>query len=121
MSDIANTALLVDLQISEYEVFHDPGLALKTADWQQAFKDNGQTLKVKSFPWWFFKVVSPFNPMLREVLKMRYLWRDNVVLDGTKMKTLLGHKMEHTALAVVVEQLFLNQALDTARVLNREY
>lgn len=112
----ANAALLVEQERSDFEVFHDPGLALQTSDWQQAFKDNAQILKVKGFPWWFFKVVSPFNPMLREVLKMQYLWRDNVVLDGTKMKEVLGSRLEQTSLAEVVEQLFLSQKQGAAQL-----
>jgi nucleoside-diphosphate-sugar epimerase len=105
----ANAALLVEEEGTEFEVFHDPGLALKTADWQQAFKDNGQLLKIKDFPWWFFKALSLFSPILREVMKMRYLWRDSVVMDGSKMTEVLGARIQQTPLADVVDQLFLTQ------------
>jgi nucleoside-diphosphate-sugar epimerase len=103
----ANAGLLAEKIDSDFEIYHDPGLALTTADWVQALQERGVMVKVKPFPWWFFKAVSPFNPVLREVLKMRYLWQETVVLDGSKMRATLGEQLHATPLSSVIEQVLL--------------
>ncbi len=103
-----NTVTLIESPESEFDIWHDPGLALTKEDWSNAFANNGFILKTKSFPWWFFKVVSPFSPMLREVLKMKYLWQSNVVMNGTKLKNKLGADLQETSLTEVVAALVGN-------------
>jgi nucleoside-diphosphate-sugar epimerase len=98
----ANAAMLINKSSAEFEVWHDPGLALTTQDWQQAFSANGYTVKISAFPWWVFRFIALFNPMLREVLKMRYLWQQPVVLDGTKMQSLLGTRLRKTEIKNIV-------------------
>jgi nucleoside-diphosphate-sugar epimerase len=49
-----------------------------------------------SFPWWFMYLAAPFNATLRELL-LRYLWRQSVRLDNTKLVTFLGAE-PHTPL-----------------------
>jgi nucleoside-diphosphate-sugar epimerase len=104
----ANAELLVGKLESNFEIYHDPGLALTTDDWLKAFRECGVVVKVKSFPWWFFKVVSPFNPVLREVLKMKYLWLDTLVLDGSKMRKALGEQIHATPLTSIIEQVLID-------------
>jgi nucleoside-diphosphate-sugar epimerase len=101
----ANTVKLIESPESDFDLWHDPGLALTRADWSSAFAENGCTLKMKKFPWWFFKIVSPFNPMLREVLKMRYLWQSKVVMDGSKLKNKLGSDLHKTSLTEIIAAL----------------
>jgi nucleoside-diphosphate-sugar epimerase len=105
----ANTVKLIESPESDFDVWHDPGLALTKNDWNNAFADNCLTLKTKNFPWWFFKVVSPFSPMLREVLKMQYLWQSNVIMDGTKLKKKLGSNRHQTSLTKIVAALLRKQ------------
>lgn len=102
-----NAVQLVEAAQNDVDVYHDPGFAVTQADWIAAFKANGVELKVKSFPWWALKLAAPFNPMFREVLKMRYLWQKNVVLDGSKLINTLCSTRVETPLPEVVKALAL--------------
>lgn len=95
----AEAALLVEHQEQPFQLWHDPGYSATRRDWQQAFQANNLSLKSSEFPWSLFKVLSLFSPMLREVLKMRYLWREPVILNGDKLNKTLGNKFSQTDLA----------------------
>ena len=60
-----------------------------------------QTRKARRVPWWALRGASLFSPMLREVLEMRYLWDEPVLLDDGKLRGLLG-RVEQTPLEVAV-------------------
>lgn len=49
-------------------------------------------LKVRKFPWAAARLAAPFVPLLRELLEMRYLWREPVQLDNTALTGLLGRE-----------------------------
>lgn len=110
----ANTVRLIDRTDGPFDVFHDPGLALSQSDWQQAFRDVGVDLKLKSFPWWLFKVIGLFSPIIREILKMRYLWETQVVLDGSKMQAVLKDEFQATSLSEIIETVVLMPAEKSA-------
>jgi len=57
----------------------------------------GSAAKIQPFPWWFMYMAAPFNATLRELLEMRYLWRQSARLDNTKLVTFLGTE-PHTPL-----------------------
>lgn len=57
----------------------------------------GGMAKIQSFPWWLMYLAAPFNATLRELLEMRYLWRQPVRLDNTKLVNFLGAE-PHTPL-----------------------
>ena len=48
------------------------------------------SLPVKSLPWFFFKLASPFNETLRELYATRPLWRTPIQLDNTRLLRFLG-------------------------------
>ncbi|MGY5451154.1 NAD(P)H-binding protein [Agarivorans sp. MS3-6] len=100
-----NTAKLMAIPQANFEVWHDPGLALTAEHWQQAFAANGQTLNTRKFAWWGLVLMAPFVPTIKEVLKMRYLWQQPVVLDGEKMKRALPQGFQATPLASILTQL----------------
>lgn len=50
---------------------------------------GGRPLKAKSFPWPLMRVLAPFNPMVREVLEMRYLWDVPHRVDGAPLAAAL--------------------------------
>jgi hypothetical protein len=50
-------------------------------------------IKVTRFPWWLVTLASPFVQTLRELRKMRYLWRGPVQLDDRKITHLLGNRL----------------------------
>jgi nucleoside-diphosphate-sugar epimerase len=53
-------------------------------------------LKVRRFPWVAARLASPFVPLLREILELRYLWRETVFLDNAALLAVLGSE-PHTA------------------------
>ena len=57
----------------------------------------GGMAKIQSFPWWLMYLAAPFNATLRELLEMRYLWRQPVRLDNTNLVNFLGAE-PHTPL-----------------------
>ena len=48
------------------------------------------SLPVKSLPWLFFKLASPFNETLRELYATRPLWTTPIQLDNTRLVRKLG-------------------------------
>jgi len=48
------------------------------------------TIRAGTFPWWLARLASPFNETLRELCKMRYLWRAPIRLDDRKLRAFLG-------------------------------
>lgn len=104
-----NTARLLEEPLENWAVFHDPGLALGKADWQVAFRELGVTFKITSFPWWGLRLASLFSPLLKEVMKMRYLWRQPVIMNGDKLIQRLGDRRQATALPEVVRETLFKQ------------
>jgi len=58
-------------------------------------------LPVKTMPWPVMSLIAPFNETVRELLEMRYLWREPLRLDNTRLVALLGEE-PHTPLDVAV-------------------
>jgi len=49
-------------------------------------------LPFKRFPWWMVPMLSPVVPVFRELLEMRYLWREEILLDNSHLVELLGEE-----------------------------
>lgn len=49
-------------------------------------------LKTKAFPWWLVRLASPFVPLFRELLEMRYLWRVPLRMDNARLVAFLGEE-----------------------------
>jgi len=47
-------------------------------------------LKVTAFPWLVLHLMGLANPVIREVLKMRYLWENAMALEDKRLDALLG-------------------------------
>ena len=47
-------------------------------------------LKVSNFPWLVLHLMGIANPVIREVLKMRYLWENAMALEDARLDALLG-------------------------------
>jgi nucleoside-diphosphate-sugar epimerase len=54
-------------------------------------------LPVRAFPWLVVRLASPFVTLFRELGEMRYLWREPVRLDNTRLVAALGSE-PHTPL-----------------------
>jgi nucleoside-diphosphate-sugar epimerase len=63
---------------------------------------HGLTIVQRRFPWPLVFVGAPFVTTLRELLEMRYLWRQPVQLDNARLVATLGRE-PHTPLDVAVE------------------
>lgn len=58
--------------------------------------------RLKAFPWWMVRLLSPFVATLKELLEMRYLWQEEVRMDNRRLVALLGHE-PHTPLDSAIE------------------
>jgi len=47
-------------------------------------------LPVRPFPWPLLPLLAPFSTLLREMMEMRYLWREPLRLDNSRLLSLLG-------------------------------
>ena len=74
-----------------YQVFHYAGITASGKELHHALQNiTGRDLKSKPMQWWVIKIVALFSPLLRAVLKMRYLWQRPHRLIGTKLESFIG-------------------------------
>jgi nucleoside-diphosphate-sugar epimerase len=71
--------------------FHFPGHALTGNELAGIVrKVSGKaSLPLRAFPWWMVNLASPFVETMREVRKMRYLWNEEVLMDGSRLRAFL--------------------------------
>jgi nucleoside-diphosphate-sugar epimerase len=100
LPDVAETVvrLLALPDLAAFETFHlrghtETGAAL-VAGLEAA---AGRPLKVSSLPWLGVRAVAPFNETMREMVEMKYLWDQPVLLDNAKLVARLGAE-PHTPL-----------------------
>lgn len=90
--------------LQPFEVFHYSGLTLTGREFLASLERvTGRTLKAKQMPWWLLKLASPFVPMFRALLEMRYLWQRPRRLHDEKLCRLIG-----TPPCTPVEQVLRN-------------
>jgi len=104
-----NAALLLEQAKDDFETWHDPGLKLQRQDWLDAFSANKLTVRLGRFPWWLYKMLAYVNPTLKEVVKMNYLWRENVLLNGEAMQQKLGKQMVSTPFTRVIDNILFKK------------
>jgi nucleoside-diphosphate-sugar epimerase len=63
---------------------------------------SGRAPTIRKFSWWMVRLASPFVTTLRELLEMRYLWRQPVRMSNARLLALLGHE-PHTPLEEAIE------------------
>lgn len=69
---------------------------------QKTAARHGITAKIAGFPWWIVPLMAPFHETMREMLEMRYLWRESLRLDNAGLLAVLGAE-PHTPLDQAVE------------------
>ena len=98
LPDLAETfARLIDRQseLADFEVFHfgghwfEEGVEMARATARAAGVPNAP---IKSLPWFALTLASPFSETFREMREMRYLWKQSLRLDNTKLVSFLGHE-----------------------------
>ncbi len=63
---------------------------------------TGRTPRVTGTPWWLMRLAAPFVTTLREMLEMRYLWKQPVQMVNGRLLQVLG-KEPHTPLDQAIE------------------
>lgn len=103
LPDVSETmARLVENEdrLAPFEVFHmdghwDPdGTAIVGAIGRAC---GNPRLSVRSFPWWAITLASPLVPLFREMVEMRYLWREPLRMDNGRLVAFLAEE-PHTPL-----------------------
>jgi nucleoside-diphosphate-sugar epimerase len=100
LPDLAETVvrLLALPDLGAFEIFHMRGHTQTGAELVAAMEEAaGRRLKVSSVPWFAFRAVAPFNETMREMIEMKYLWDEPVLLDNAKLVARLGAE-PHTPL-----------------------
>ncbi len=107
MPDVAKNALALcelDCKKGGFNDYHEAGFSLSDHDIERVLGSFNYPLKVKPFPWWRLQLLGLFIPLIKSVVNMRYLWQQNLQLDGTKMQASLGHKLSKTPVEQVLRQ-----------------
>lgn len=86
-------------------VFHFAGHALTEEDLVGGLRDalGDPTRSISRVRWWVLRGVGLFEPSLAEVVKMRYLWEHEVLLNQDALEAQLGD-VRHTPLAEALGQ-----------------
>ena len=63
---------------------------------------SGRVPAIRSFPWWIIRLASPVVTTLRELLEMRYLWRQPVRMSNARLLDVLGQE-PHTPIDEAIE------------------
>jgi nucleoside-diphosphate-sugar epimerase len=106
LPDLAETmARLLDRadRLAAFDVFHFGGHLLAWGEMAGSVRRvTGQPkLPVMSFPWWLIVALSPMGQVFGEMVEMRYLWGEPLVLDDRKLRAFLG-EVPHTPLDTAV-------------------
>jgi len=107
LPDVAETIVRLlekSAELESFAVFHTEGHW--DADGTQmidAIRRNAgnRRIRVARLPWALMRLLSPFVPLFRELVEVRYLWTTPVRMDGTRLKSVLGAE-PHTPLDVAV-------------------
>lgn len=95
-------------QLEPFASFHmaghwdEDGTGMAQAVGRAVVRAGGRPPRLSAFPWWLAGLAAPFHATMRELLEMRYLWRQPVRMDNTKLLALLGQEA-HTPLDQAVE------------------
>jgi len=126
LPDVAETiAQLLERDLAAFEVFHFQGhwfeRGVQIAEAVRRVVGNPR-LAIRSFPWWAVYAASPFVAMFREMIEMRYLWREPLRLDNTKLNAFLGtepHTPIDEAIAITLRGLGCLEDRDGAQIAAR--
>ncbi len=101
LPDVAETMIrlaLDDANLDRFEVFHMRGQTLTGEELVAALtRVAGRKLSVNRLPWFAVRAIAPLNETFREMLEMRYLWEQPVLMDNARLAARLGAE-PHTPL-----------------------
>jgi len=109
LPDLAETIVRLaehEKNMAAFEVFHFGGhWTANAVEMAEAIRraSGNPKLPIRSLPWPVIYLVSPFVGFLRELLEMRYLWKEPIRLDNRKLIAALGQE-PHTSLDEAVKR-----------------
>ena len=93
LPDMARAAVLLAQRRDQLERFSQinfPGYALTGAELAEAIGQAvGRKQKIGGLPWWLVTLLGLFQPAMREISEMRYLWNVPHRLDGSRLAAIL--------------------------------
>ncbi|WP_333679452.1 NAD-dependent epimerase/dehydratase family protein [Dyella sp.] len=95
LPDVAETiAQLLEHELADFDAYHFGGYWLDAYAMADAVRraTHHPHIALRRFPWWLTALAAPFTETLRELRKMRYLWKTPVRLDDAKLAALLGSR-----------------------------
>jgi nucleoside-diphosphate-sugar epimerase len=96
-------------QLPPFSQFNFAGHTLTGAEFGKILETvTGTRLARKSVPWLLLRLLSTVNPMMREVVKMNYLWFTPHSLNGSKLQSLLG-EVQNTSPEDAIRQSLIDQ------------
>jgi nucleoside-diphosphate-sugar epimerase len=105
LPDLAETIVRLldhEAKLGQFETFHFRGhWDADGTEMTAAIARVTGGAAVKPLQWWLFRLISPFVVVFREMMEMRYLWREPFALDNRKLVALLGEE-PHTPLDAAV-------------------
>jgi len=106
LPDLGETAARLldrEAELSAVASFQFGGHALTGHELVAAFERVlGRKLPVRGFPWLAVGAIGAFNETLRELSEMRYLWREPVLMDNSRLVAFLGEE-PHTPIEQALE------------------
>lgn len=95
LPDIAETMVRLlerEQALADFDVFNFGGYWLDGYAMADAVRRaaNNPRIALRRFPWWLTALLAPFMETLREMRKMRYLWKTPIRLDDAKLVGFLG-------------------------------
>jgi hypothetical protein len=78
--------------------------ALESAGDALGLLPSGGQWKRAAVPWWLLRLGALCDPMLRELLEMRYLWDTPHGLDGAALRAALGREPDATPFRAAVQE-----------------
>ncbi|HEU4579020.1 MAG TPA: NAD(P)H-binding protein [Polyangiaceae bacterium] len=93
LPDVAHAAaelLQRRFELSSNETFHFSSQQLSSVELVRELLQQLGPRRVWRLPWRLLRWLSPFAPLLRELVEMKYLWDQPVLLDDGKLRRFLG-------------------------------
>lgn len=99
-------------ELAPFERFHFAGHTLSGNEMKAAAEAaTGRRLASRTVPWIALRAAALFSPMMREVVRMSYLWQTPHSLDGTKLDRVVG-RLPATEPVEAIRQAIADLALD---------
>lgn len=102
-------------ELPAYAEFNFEGHRVSLNEFIQTIQQTtGKPVVVKKFPWFAARLLSPFSKLFKGLMETRYLWQNEVSLDGGKLQDLIG-EVPHTSLEQAIKQSGLLEHINVGK------